>query len=205
VTVSDSTLHPVSLDHSFDPRNYPSARSDIAALMVFGHQARMMNLITRVGWESRVAAAEGRTVSSDAPLRAAVNELVDYLLFIDEEPLPAAVRSTSPFAAIFSAQGPVDSRGRSLRQLDLEHRLLRYPCSYMIYSAAFRALSADVRNAIYTRIWDVLFEPTAAGKYARLSADDRRAIAEILRDTLPDLPDAFRASPVGAPPVGRGR
>ena len=69
VTVSDSTLHAISLDDSFDPRSYPSTRSDIAALMVFEHQARMMNLITRLGWESRVASSEGRTVSSDAQLR----------------------------------------------------------------------------------------------------------------------------------------
>ena len=64
----------------------------------------------------------------------------------------------------------------------------------MIYSAAFRALSADVRAAIYTRMWDVLSGRDTKAKYARLSHEDRRAIVEILRETLPDLPDEFRRS-----------
>src|SRR6185436_147607 len=120
-------------------------------------------------------------------LRDAVNELVDYLLFVDEEPLTAAIKGTSGFAGKFAAQGPVDRQGRSLRQLDLEHRLLRYPCSYMIYSAAFGALPADVRAAIYGRMWEVLSGRDASVKYTRLSADDRRAVIEILQETLPDL------------------
>ena len=40
------------------------------------------------------------------PLRDTVNELVDYLLFVEEEPLTAAVDGRSPFAEQFSAQGP---------------------------------------------------------------------------------------------------
>ena len=89
------------------------------------------------------------------PFPDTIRELVDYLLFVDEEPLPAAVKGTSGFAEQFASQGPADSRGRSLRQLDLDHRLLKYPCSFLIYSAAFRALPDDVRGAIYDRVWDV--------------------------------------------------
>ena len=181
--VSDSTLHRIAPDALFDGRGYPSPQSDIAALMVFQHQAHMMNLITRAGWEARMHAG---------PLRDTVRELVDYLLFVDEAPLTAAVKGTSGFAERFAAQGPADSRGRSLRQLDLEHRLLKYPCSFLIYSAAFRALPAEVRGAIYDRVWDVLAGRETAAKYARLTEPDRRAVMEILRETLPDLPGALR-------------
>jgi len=202
--VSDSTLHRLPLESPFDAHGYVSTRSDIAALMVFQHQGRMTNLITRVGWEARVAAFDGTTSLADGPLKEAVNELVDYLLFVDEEPLTAAVRGTSGFAEQFAAQGPTDRRGRSLRQLDLEHRLLRFPCSYMIYSAAFAGLPGDVRGAIYGRMWDVLSGRDAGPRYARLSADDRSAVVEILRDTLPDLPAPFRASGKAMDfPVGR--
>ena len=62
-------------------------------------------------------------------------------------------------------------------------RLLRYPCSYMIYSAAFDALPADAKDAVYRRMWQTLL--------ARPSVD-RRAIVEILRDTQPGLPAFFR-------------
>jgi hypothetical protein len=192
--ISDSTLNRTSLDGLFDARGYLSAHSDIAALMVFQHQAHMTNLITRVGWDARLAQYDHRLDLAGGPLRDAVNELVDYLLFVGEEPLTAAIKGTSGFAEKFAAQGPADSRGRSLRQLDLEHRLLRYPCSYMVYSAAFGGLPVDLRRAIYGRMWDVLSGRETSPKYARLSGPDRRAVVEILRETLPDLPDDFRAT-----------
>jgi hypothetical protein len=181
--VSDRTLHRIVPDALFDGRGYLSPHSDIAALMVFQHQAHMTNLITRAGWEGRMHAG---------PLRDTVHELVDYLLFVDEQPLTAAVTGSSGFAEQFAAQGPADSRGRSLRQLDLEHRLLKYPCSFLIYSAAFRALPDEVRGAIYDRVWEVLAGRDTAAKYARLTEPDRRAVMEILRETLPDLPGALR-------------
>jgi hypothetical protein len=178
-------------EQPFDAHTYPSNTSDIAALMVFQHQGRMMNLITRVGWEARIAADGGRIDFAGGPLRDAVNELVDYLLFIEEEPLPAAVKGTSGFAERFSAQGPSDHQGRSLRQLDLAHRLLKYPCSYMIYSPAFRALPRDVRAAVYSRMWTVLSGKDPDTRYTRLTSNDRRAVIEILKDTLPDLTEEF--------------
>ena len=185
--VSERTSNRTSID-TFDAHGYPSASSDIAALMVFEHQSHMTNLITRIGWEARIAAYDRRLDLDNAPFQESVRELVDYLLFVDEQPLTAALAGTSGFAQKFEAQGPFDSRGRSLRQLDLRHRLLRYPCSYMIYSAAFRALQIDVRQSIYKRMWDILSSRDSAPKYVRLADEDRRAIAEILRETVRDWP-----------------
>jgi hypothetical protein len=190
--ISDRTLNRTSLDGAFDPHGYLSAHSDIAALMVFQHQGHMTNLITRVGWEARVAAYQGGPVEiARGSVGAAIDELVDYALFVDEQPLTARVAGTSGFAAMFAAQGPVDRKGRSLRQLDLERRLMRYPCSYMLYSAAFRALPAGVRGAVFVRIRDVLSGRDTNPRYARLSPDDRRAVLDILRDTVADLPGDF--------------
>jgi hypothetical protein len=169
---------------------YPSPHSDIAALMVFDHQMRMMNLIARVGWETRVADAKKEAPASK--LRAMAAELVDYMLFVDEAPLPARVEGTTKFAGRFSAEGPRDQRGRSLRDLALDGRLMRYPCSYMIYSEAFDGLPSAARDAIYRRLWEVLSGADRDTRYARLSSDDRRAVLEILRDTKPDLPAYFR-------------
>jgi hypothetical protein len=189
--ISDRTLNRTSLDGLFDAHGYPSADSDLAALMVFAHQAHMTNLITRVGWEARVAAIDAPLDAGRGAVREAIAELVDYALFVDEQPLTAPVRGSSGFAAQFAAQGPADHRGRSLRELDLEHRLLRYPCSFMLYSAAFAALPDAVRQAIYGRIWDVLSGNETAPKYTRLSPEDRSAVLQILRETLQDLPERF--------------
>jgi hypothetical protein len=186
--ISDRTLNRESLDGAFDPHGYLSMHSDIAALMVFSHQVRVTNLITRLGWEARVAAYDHRDMSAPA-VREAIDELVDSMLFIGEQPLTAAVRGTSGFAGQFATRGPVDSRGRSLRQLDLDRRLMRYRCSYMIYSAAFAALPDAARGAVYGRIRDVLSGRDKGPKYAELSEADRHDVVDILRETLHDLPD----------------
>jgi hypothetical protein len=119
------------------------------------------------------------------PARAALNELADAMLFVGEAPLQGEIAGTSGFAEAFAARGPRDREGRSLRDLSLKGRLLRYPCSYMIYSDAFGALPAEARAAVYRRMWKVLS--------AKL-AEDREAIVEILRETKSELPDYFRAS-----------
>ena len=187
------TVSVTSLESRFDARAYQSPYSDVAALLTFNHQMRAMNLLTRVGWEARLAA--GRPQPDRARVFGAMaNELVDYLLFVDETPLPSAVTMRSGFAETFAALGPTDRRGRSLRQLDLETRLLRYPCSYMIYSPAFDALPGEAKDAIYRRLWQVLAGDVHAPRYERLSAPDRQAVIEILRDTKHDLPTLFQSS-----------
>jgi hypothetical protein len=180
--ITADTLNLKSLDGKFDTSAYLSPHSDVVALMVFDHQMAMMNLITRVGFETRAG----------APTRDNVKELVDYLLFVDERPLPGRIQGSSRFTETFAALGPRDGKGRSLRQLDLERRLPRYPCSYMIYSDAFDALPANAKAAIYQRMWDVLSGQDKDPRYARLSASDRQAVVEILRDTKQSLPEYWK-------------
>ena len=184
-----------SLDGKFDLKPYLSPSSDIVALLVLEHQTHMTNLLTRVGWEARLAAASRGNPDAAARMREAAADLVDYLLFVDEAPFAGAVRGTSGFAEKFSAQGPRDGKGRSLRQLDLDRRLMKYPCSYMIYTPAFDALPAEARNVIYQRMWQILSGRDASKRYAALSRADRIAIVEILRDTKKDLPADFRNQP----------
>jgi hypothetical protein len=63
--------NPQSLRGRFDTTAYLTPYSDIVALMTFEHQMRMVNLLTRVGWEIRYAVyGEQRgTVSHDFTLR----------------------------------------------------------------------------------------------------------------------------------------
>jgi hypothetical protein len=201
--VTATTLKLASLESKFDTRNYLSPYSDVGSLMVFDHQMHMSNLITRLGWEIRAAqsdAQHSRLADLSPLLRETAEEFVDYLLFIDEAPLSGAIEGasgssgkvSSGFPGKFAAQGPRDGKGRSLRDLDLRRRLLRYPCSYMIYSEAFDALPAAAKDAIYERMWQVLSGGVQAKKYARLGLAERRAIVEILRDTKKGLPGYFQ-------------
>jgi len=187
-----TTLNVTSLEGRLDTAGYPSSFSDIVSLMVFDHQMHMTNLLTRVGWEARVAIHDNQLDLARGPVHEAVADFVDYVLFVDETPLTAEVQGVSGFAARFSGQGPQDTKGRSLYQLDLKHRLLRYPCSYMIYSDAFDSLPPPVMAAIYQRMWQVLSGQDKAARYSRLSLADRRAIVEILQGTKAGLPPYFQ-------------
>jgi hypothetical protein len=191
-----------TLDGKFETTAYLSPYSDVVALMVLEHQAHLINLLTRLDWETRARDYEARAGRSthDQPLlsrapfsfEGAVTEIVDYLLFVDEAPLPGRVQGTSGFAEQFAQRGPFDHQGRSLRQFDLNRRLMRYPCSYLIYSPMFDALPAQSREAIYQRMWQILSGHERSGRYARLSESDRVAVVQILRETKKGLPDYFR-------------
>jgi hypothetical protein len=167
-----------SVDGAFDADGYRALTSDIAAHLVLTHQAGMTNLLTRAAFEARSASGDEQAVA--AFMSGIAREVVDHMLFLDEAKLPAPMRGNSGFTERFSASGPRDRKGRSLYELDLTSRLFKYPCSYLIYSAAFDALPARVKEPIYRRMKEVL-----AGM------ESGRAIVEILRDTKKDLPAYF--------------
>jgi len=195
VTIEDANLNLGDLRSRFDTSGYLSPHSDVVALLVFDHQLRMMNLLTRIGWQARTLAHDGQSEAAIVSgLRDIAIETVDYMLFVDEAPL-SGVSGTSGFAESFSMRGPRDSKGRSLRDLDLKQRLFTHSCSYMIYSDAFEQLPPAAKRAIYARLWDVLSGAVRAPKYARLSAVDRDRIIEILRETKKDLPASFSPRP----------
>lgn len=180
-----------SVEGLFDLKGFPTPYSDVVAQLVLAHQTQMTNLITRAGWEARMLAAKPSTDAS-ARLAEAAGDLVDYLLFIDEAPLTGAVKGTAGFTERFTKSGPRDKQGRSLRDFDLKKRLFQFPCSYMIYSPAFDALPSLARDAVYTRMWEVLAGREKQPRYRVLSLADRRAIVEILRETKPGLPAYFQ-------------
>jgi hypothetical protein len=186
------TSHVRSLQGRFDPDGYLTLDSDLVALLVIEHQSHMLNLITRLGWEARIGSDAGR------PLAAAAAELVDYMLFVDEATLPDHVAGSTRFATVFQARGPRDPKGRSLRDLQLRGRLMKYPCSYLIYSPAFDSLPATAKAVAYQRLWAVLSDDDHSSRYDRLTLQDRQAIIEILRATKTDLPDYFYPAPSGS-------
>jgi hypothetical protein len=172
-----------------ETHGYLSGSSDIVGLLVFDHQMHAINLLTRLDWEARIAAAGGHAPEAAPAVRALATELADYLLFTGEAPPSVPLSPLPAFARHLEATTPKDRRGRSFGQLDLVNRLLRYPCSYMIYSAAFDALPATVKTVVYQRMMDTL---SGAGpvqpEYRALAPELRLAILEILRDTKPDFP-----------------
>lgn len=199
------------LSQKFDITPYLTGHSDIVAQLVQAHQTQMHNLITLTNYQTRLAlhAEAARQELSVGKLSPAAlsevarkqyegpaEELLRYLLFLDEAPLEGRITGTSRFAEEFAARGLRDSRGRSLRDFDLQKRIFKYPCSYLIYSEAFDALPSLAREYVYRRLLEVLTGRDQSPAFARLNAEDRHAILDILLATKPGLskywPDEWR-------------
>lgn len=203
----ESGANVVDLADRLNTNPYLSRHSDIVALMVLGHQTRVHNLITRANFETRSAQYYDGVMNkamnrpsghrSDSAIRridSAAKKLVESMLFADEFPLTDTVVGTSDFTYEFTAKGPRDTKGRSLRDFDLATRLMKYPCSYLIYSDSFNALPDEVKARVWQRLFDALNDSDENSEFTHLSASDRRAILEILRETISDLPNYWNES-----------
>jgi hypothetical protein len=204
---STRKLAPLSGPQSYQAADYLIPSSDAVALLVLAHQTQMHNLITLTNYKTRIALYNLSRQPADVPTAAAAGaalpdasrrqferpaeQLLRYLLFANEAPLSALDPQSlvaSPFAKEFAARGPRDSKGRSLRDFDLQQRIFRYPCSYLIYSDAFDAIPEPAKSYIYHRLLQILTGQDQGEDFARLSAPDRRAVLEIVLETKAELP-----------------
>lgn len=211
VDPSIASLRWTPLTKAFAPGDYLFAdRSDVVAHLVLAHQTQMHNLITLTNYKTRQAlyshssAAKAATAPNESPLtedeqrqiERYSEQLLRYLLFVREAPLAASggasVGNGSAFAREFSARGPRDPKGRSLRDFDLHTRIFRYPCSYLIYSDSFDALPEPAKTYVYRRLLEVLSDRDRSPEFAAISPADRRAVLEILLATKKGLPTEWR-------------
>jgi hypothetical protein len=189
----EGTQNLTSLKTKVDLSRYMAQTSDLIALMTFEHQLRMVNLIARVSRQAREVEKSGNAEGAAAEgLKTGIEEMLQYMLFVEEAPLREPIRGVSSFTTTFPARGPRDGSGRSLRDFDLQTRVFRYPLSYMIYSATFETIPDAVKAQLYKRLYDILTNRDTSSAFSRVSTVDRKAIFEILRATKPNLPDYWR-------------
>jgi hypothetical protein len=164
--------------------------------MVLGHQTHVQNLMNAAVYKLAAALETGAGAASPALIEDLAEPIVQVMLFSGEIALTDPVKGSSGFSAEFQKRGPRDSRGRSLRDLDLNTRLLRYPLSYMIYTASFDSMPVPLKEYVYRRLRQILAGQDSSPAYSHLSGSDREQIAEILRETKPDFdPASSTASP----------
>ncbi|HTB68893.1 MAG TPA: hypothetical protein VK727_21915 [Steroidobacteraceae bacterium] len=179
------------LDGLFDTKPYLTDKSDVVALLVLQHQVTVQDLLTRANFEVRNALARVGEKSSalSAKTRGALHEYLDELakamLFGDAAPFIDTIRGNSGFAAWFEKQAVKDPQGRSLRDLDLQTRLFRYPLSYLVYTPSFDALPDYARDYVFARFAAVLQGRDTSASYAFMSAADRRDTLQVLTATKP--------------------
>jgi hypothetical protein len=192
------------LDGIVRTKPYLQPGSDLVSLMVLEHQSQMHNLITRASYETRRAEHHDQIMnealerpadycsdSAKRRIRSVGDKLLEYLLFADEAELTSPVAGTSSFTEDFQNVGPRDSKGRSLRDFDLKTRMFRYPCSWLIYSDAFNALPPAALEHVETRLIAILTGQDESEEFVDLSAEDRKAVLEILVETKPSIRKRF--------------
>lgn len=169
-----------------DTSPYPTPHSDIVAALVLQHQTDVQNALTRARFDA-VTAIDGLP-AAELPARLAeiAEPLVRALFMADAAELEDTIEGGAGFAAAFEARGPFDAQGRSLRDLALEGRLFRYPLSYLVYTDAFASLPEAFARVVHGRIRDVL-DGEAWEDMPHLTASDRAAIRDIVRETLPAM------------------
>ncbi|OWK36452.1 hypothetical protein FRUB_09015 [Fimbriiglobus ruber] len=171
----------------YNPARYPLPTSDILPHLLQEHQVGFINRAVAASYRTRVLLHEngGKAEPVTAELEKLARELVRYLLFADEVPLPkGGVAGSKEFKADFLAKRRIASNGHSLRDLDLETRLMRFRCSYMIESPAFAGLPGPLRRQVDRELALALAPDPVRKDYAYLPAEEKRMIREILENTL---------------------
>lgn len=196
----DAAANLETLDSLISTKPYLQPTSDIIPLMVLAHQLEMHNLLTRGNFEARNALhydgvmnkaleREPDFVSDSTKRRVASagDKILDCLLFKGEAELISPVKGISTYQSDFEAKGPYDKQQRSLRQFDLQRRLFKYPCSYLIYSSAFDELPKLIKHYVTDKLLGVLNGSPDEDEFNHLSVQDRKNVYEILLETKPEL------------------
>jgi hypothetical protein len=176
----------------FNFEKYPVATSDILPQLLHEHQAGFVNRVLEAGYRTRTAlhASNGKLTSAQATeLDEQAKVLVRYLLFADEVPLPSGgVEGDSAYKADFLTTRRATLDGISLKDFDLQKRLFKHRCSYMIYSPVFTALPVPMKERIYGRLASALNTTKPDKEYDYLPRAEKEAIRRILAATLPGFP-----------------
>ncbi|HLQ78065.1 MAG TPA: hypothetical protein VK210_11960, partial [Terriglobia bacterium] len=187
----DPGANVTDLRSRFDTKRYPNPNSDIVALMLLAHQTHVHNLITLATYEVQEA-EKLHPETIDKLVKEDGDLLVGAMLFSAATAFTDPIVGTSGFAEEFSSRGLRDSKGRSLKDLDLKRRLLKYPMSYLIYSRSFDAMPAVVKDYAYRRFREILTGQDKTPAFAHLSATDRMNILDILQETKPEFAAALK-------------
>jgi hypothetical protein len=177
-----------------DLSHYLVQTSDILPHLIHEHQIGFDNRVIKAAYVAREIEAKKGIVGAaeNALLDEQARILVRYVLFADEAKLPSGgIVGDEQYAKDFVRNKKTTKAGASLKDLDLRTRIFRNRCSYMIYSPQWHALPASIKTRVYAGMKSAL--SGRIKEFAYLPADERAAIVNILRETLPDLPADWRA------------
>jgi hypothetical protein len=177
----------------FDFNRYPVATSDLLPQLVNEHQIGFLNRVIEAGYRTRTilhrSPGGALTREQTDELEAQARLLTRYILFADEAPLPAGGVAGDPaFKADFLRDRRVAGGTASLKDFELQTRIFKYRCSYLIYGNLFQNLPAEIKTRVYRHLAKAIDENASDADFKYLPALEKRAIHSILKATLKDFP-----------------
>ena len=186
------TKLPLSPGERFDWNRYPVASSDILPHLIHEHQAGFINKVIEGTYRVRAAQFNARGLLTDEVKAEAASQaktIAEYILFKDEAPLAVPVRGDSAFKQAFLNQRRPASDGSSLRDFDLDTRLFKHRCSYMIYSPVFSSMPPALKDEVFAQMKHILHGDASGSGW--LQESEKKVLTKILRETLPDFPASW--------------
>lgn len=176
-----------------DIRNYPCATSDIVSLMVLEHQCQAHNLLTAATMNYKRTYFLSKAIDPDADPDSgsagrvadqAARKIVEWFLFKGEAAIgDDGIQGDETFQKQFAALIPRTPEGMSLADFQLNSRLFKNRCSFMIYSEAFAGLPDSVKSRVLQGLKKVLDADVIDDEYPDMKLSERRRTAKILDDT----------------------
>jgi hypothetical protein len=170
----------------FSYDKYLVSSSDILPQLVHEHQAGFINRAMQAAYLARIYLHQNSppTQEQQGELERHARELTRYILFADEAGLPeGGFDGDNEFKEAFRRDRKKSKGEASLKDFDLQRRLFKHRCSYMIYSQVFQRLPASVKGPVLRELKLALAGNSDSGSH--LSAEEKQMIISILRETLP--------------------
>ena len=178
--IEESNLNVTTLADRFDTRAYLSPHSDIVALLVFDHQMRMMNLLTRLGMGGQNRGARGTSQRDGGESHGERTSSTTCCSWTKRPSKASRAHRGLPSVwrpGTAGQQGPFAARPRIAAQTaSLSVQL------HDLFGCVRGAAGRDRKMQCTQRLWQVLSGSDPSPRYARLSPTDRQAIIEILRE-----------------------
>ncbi|HEX2749278.1 MAG TPA: hypothetical protein VHM91_14820 [Verrucomicrobiales bacterium] len=180
----------------FSLDRYPLPTSDILPQLMHDHQAGFINLLTEAIYKVRELTTPEHgalTPADEKELDRHAADITAYMLFQKEAKLPPSGITGDPgFIRDFRENRKAIAGDHSLKEFDLKTRLMRYRCTYMIYTNYWANLPALVKDRCWQRLKVLLGPDGTSGTAPWLPSVERAAIRKILGGTLEESPKEWK-------------
>jgi len=196
LTPSGPETRPVEPGEMWDFARHLRPTSDILPHLVHEHQLGFENRVFHAAYVMRQLLAQGHgslPMSAKTEFEALADGLARYILFAEEAKLPReGIQGDADFIREFQRNKKPVAGGASLKDFDMQTRIFKYRCSYMLYTPSWQKLPQALRDRVYYKMAEGLRDQNPSPVYAHLPPNERLAIRAILKETLPGLPTWWR-------------